>query len=91
MTAIFPCNSHVWSHQNSGATFFGVQYFFVDTTFRESGAYFGIQKLFFGDTKTFFVDTKTFLDTKNFFWDTENFCGNTEKFLGDTENFFWGH
>ena len=33
----------------SGATFFGVQNaFFWDTTFREGGAYFGIQKLFLG-------------------------------------------
>ena len=32
--------------------------FLVDTTFREGGAYFGIQKNFLGDTKTFFGDTK---------------------------------
>ena len=61
-----------------GATFWGVQnaLFFWNTTFREGGAYFGIQKLFLGNNKLFGGETKLFL-------------GETKNFFGETKNFFW--
>ena len=43
-----------------GATFLGVQNAFLDTTFREGGAYFGMQKNFFWDTKKLFLGYITF-------------------------------
>ena len=48
--------------------FWGTNAFFWDTTFREGGAYFGIQKTFFWTQKNFCWIQKTFFgDTKNFF------------------------
>ena len=54
------------------ATFFmGTKCFLGITTFREGGAYFGIQKTFFGIQKTFLGTQKNFFrDSKNFFRDT---------------------
>ena len=47
--------------------------FFLNTTFREGGAYFGMQKTFFGIQNLFLGYKIFFCDTKNFFWDTKNF------------------
>ena len=59
--------------------------FFGCTTFREGGAYFGMQN-FFG-IQTFFWGIKIFLRYRNFIWDTEHFW-DTKHFFCDTETFF---
>ena len=53
----------------------GTKGFLGDTTFREGGAYFGIQKTFLRDTITFFRFKKNFLG------DTEAFFGRQKTFL----------
>ena len=52
---------------------------FLDTTFREGGAYFGIQKAFFEIQRL----TEAFGGYKElFFWDTKNFLGIQRLFSG---------
>ena len=64
--------------ERKGATFLGVQtaFFFLDTTIREGGSYFGIPKIF--------ADTENFLGYRKLFWeeiflDTKGFLRNTKR------------
>ena len=57
-------------------------------TFREGGAFFGMQKTFFGVQKTFLGKRKTFSGyTKLFFGIQKNFSGNKNLFSGNKS--FW--
>ena len=62
--------------------FFGYPMFFLDTTFREGGAFLGTQKPFSRDPKNFSRDPK------NFSRDPKLFSGN--KKLSSGYIFFWG-